>query len=92
MNKEPILRRFTERAGLYAEAYPKAPLIEICSFDRVLVENHISVLSFCDCCVDIQMPYGVVNLFGSGFELVVMENERLVIRGKLETISIRRNV
>jgi hypothetical protein len=48
------------------------------------------VLAFCDTYVDIQMSYGVVTLMGSGFELAIMENDRLVIRGYVESVHVRR--
>lgn len=90
MKKETILRRLTERAGLYGEALPNCPLVELCGDDRMLIEHHKCVLAYCDTSIDIKMPYGILNILGQGLCFICVETERLLIRGRVDSITLTR--
>lgn len=88
MDKGKMLRKLTEKAGLYAEAIPGVPLLELCGEDRVLIENHISVAGYTENEVLIRVCYGLLQIKGESLILTKVNKEMLLICGGIVSIEI----
>ena len=74
------------------EPMPGQPLVEIAGHGRVLIENHRGV-----CCygceeIRIRVSYGQIAVTGSGLELARMSREVVVITGRIENVTLHREV
>ena len=68
----------------------KLPLVEIMGQSRVLIENHGGVMGYSRERILVRVGYGCVSVCGCGLELLRMTREQLVIRGKIEGVSLHR--
>ena len=90
LKRKRILRTITEGTGLYAEPLPGVPLIEISGEDRVLIENHQSIIGYSSDRIIVGMQYGTVDLSGRGLIVECVQAERLIIYGKIDSICLTR--
>ncbi|MBQ7129913.1 MAG: sporulation protein [Oscillospiraceae bacterium] len=79
-----------ERLDLPGEAIPGQPLVEIAGDSRVLIEQHRGVREYSRERIGVNVKFGVVQVCGSCLELRRMTREQLVIRGKIDGISLLR--
>jgi len=86
-----MLRRFTERAGLYGEPLPGIPLLELSGDDRILIENHKCVNSYSSEEISIRVTYGLIRLRGRALVLACVGKEQLVVHGKVDCIVVERS-
>jgi len=68
----------------------KMPLVAIYGRRRVLIENHRGVTEYRKDRIGIRVSYGQIAVCGSGLELVRMSKEQLVIRGRIDSITVCR--
>ncbi|MGM9660662.1 MAG: YabP/YqfC family sporulation protein [Faecousia sp.] len=88
-----FLERLADRAELETEPMPAQPIVEIAGDRRVLVENHGGVRAYSTERILVNVKYGAVCVCGCGLELIRMTKEQLVIRGRIDSVSLqRRNV
>ena len=80
--------RVNQAANVYSEAMPGVPLIEISGCHRFLLENHHGIIAYCDKEIRAKVSYGYVCICGSGLELAKMTKEKLVITGKITSVSL----
>lgn len=80
----------TQRAELESEPMPAQPIIEIAGDTRVLIENHKGVKAYNSGQVLVNVGYGCVCVCGCGLQLVRMTREQLVIRGRIDSVSLQR--
>jgi len=73
---------------LPGEVPPGLSLIEIIGNSRVLIENHIGVCSYNRCSITVKVRQGVVSVTGEDLELRNMTKNRLVITGRIFSISL----
>lgn len=85
-----ILERLTMAADLPDESIPGQPLVEISGYSRVLVENHMGVTEYGPQLIRVRVKFGDVCVCGSGLELSRMTRGQLIIRGRIESISLNR--
>jgi sporulation protein YqfC len=85
-----FLERLTMAADLPDEAIPGLPLVEISGCGRVLVENHFGVTEYGRDRIRVRVKFGDVCVCGSCLELSRMTKGQLIIRGKIESISLNR--
>lgn len=87
-------RRFweqlTEDSDMVAEALPGQPIVEMAGTERVLIENHLGVTGYSRERILVKMKYGCVCVCGCGLELLRMTREQLVIRGKIDGVTLQR--
>ena len=88
--KGSILERLTIAADLPDESVPGMPLVEIAGCGRVLVENHLGVTEYGPNQIRVRVKYGDVCVCGSRLELSRMTKGQLIIRGRIESISLNR--
>ena len=85
MEKLRILSRL-ERLDIHS----KIPLVELAGHSRVLIENHIGVLSYSQEEITIRVSYGCLQISGQKMMLVEMTREQLVISGQIDGIIVHR--
>lgn len=85
-----LLDRFMLGTDLPMEPIPGAPLIELVSDKRVLIENHHGVTAYQCHEVCVRVSYGVVCICGNNLLLARMSKHQLVITGIIDSISICR--
>jgi len=88
--KGSILERLTIAADLPDESVPGMPLVEIAGCGRVLVENHLGVTEYGPNQIRVRVKYGDVCVCGNRLELSRMTKGQLIIRGRVESISLNR--
>lgn len=82
--------QLADRAELEAEPMPTQPIIEVAGDRRVLVENHSGVRAYNSEKILINVRFGMVCVCGCGLELIRMTKEQLVIRGRIDSVSLER--
>ena len=78
--------RLAARAELDTEPVPAQPIIEIGGDTRVLV----GVQAYCPEEILIGLRFGQVRICGHNMVLTRMSREQLLIRGKIDTVSLLR--
>lgn len=85
-----FLEKLADEADLGTEPLPGQPIIEIAGERRVLIENHFGVKAYSREKILVQVKFGLVCVCGCGLELVRMTKEQLVIRGRIDAITLQR--
>lgn len=87
-------RNFLEQLALEsdfgAEVIPGQPVVEISGDGRVLVENHMGVKAYSRETIVVNVKFGCICVYGCGLELQRMTKEQLVIRGKINGVTLQR--
>jgi len=85
-----FLERLTEEADLAAQPLPGRPIVEIAGDNRVLIENHFGVKEYGTQHITVKVKYGCICVSGCGLELQRMTKEQLVIRGRIDCVTLQR--
>ena len=72
------------------ENQPTGPLIEICSYRRVLVERHQGVVKYDTEQIQVKVRYGLISISGRNLQLCKMCKECLVVTGLIDCVSLLR--
>ena len=88
--KGRILDRLTMAADLPDESIPGLPLVEISGNIRVLVEKHMGVTEYGPERIRVRVKFGDVCICGCGLELSRMTKGQLIIRGRIDNVSLNR--
>lgn len=80
----------TEEADLAAQPLPGRPIVEIAGDNRVLIENHFGVKEYGTQHITVKVKYGCICVSGCGLELQRMTKEQLVIRGRIDCVTLQR--
>ncbi len=83
-----FLERLAEEAEL--DTVPGLPIVEISGQNRVLIENHFGVKAYSRESILVKVKYGCVTVCGCGLELARMTKEQLVIRGRIDGVTLQR--
>lgn len=91
MGKERyIWERLADEANLSMEPIPGQSIVEIAGDRRVLIENHFGVKVYSREQIVVNVKYGQLCVCGCGLELMRMTKEQLVIRGKINGVTLQR--
>lgn len=85
-----FLERLADETELGAEPIPRQPVIEIVGDRRVLIENHYGVKGYSREQIIVNVKFGCVHVCGCGLELVRMTSEQLIIRGRIDAVTLQR--
>lgn len=88
--KNRIMELLADSTELETEPMPAQSIIEIAGEQRMLVENHRGVSAYSSERILINVEFGVVCVCGCGLRLFRMTREQLVIRGRIDTVSLQR--
>lgn len=91
MGKEHgFLERFLEEAELAEQGLPGESVVELGGDTRVLIENHYGVKEYSREKIVVKVKYGCVCVCGCNLALLRMTREQLVIRGRIDGITLMR--
>lgn len=68
----------------------KIPLVELAGDQRILIENHLGVLSYCPEEIQIKVVYGTLLITGESLYFLELSREQMVINGLIDNISLLR--
>lgn len=85
-----FLERLAGESDIAMESFPGQPILELAGDSRVLIENHNGVKAYGREKILVRVKYGYVCVCGCGLELHRMTKDQLVIRGKIDAISVQR--
>ena len=85
-----FLEQLTQSADMSGEFLPGQSLLELLGDNRVLIERHRGVQEYSRERIGIKMRFGQVVVCGCGLEMIHMTREQLVIRGRIDCITLHR--
>lgn len=85
-----FLERLAEESDLVTEQLPGQTIVELAGDRRVLIENHYGVKAYGREQIIVKVKYGYVCVCGCGLELLRMSREQLVIRGRIDGVTLQR--
>ena len=89
-NQGKLFERVMMKAALPDEPVPGLPLVEVMGRGRVLIENHLSVLCYNREEIRVKTKQGCICVCGDGMTLAQMTKHRLIILGKICSVSFER--
>ena len=84
------LGRIQNEMDLLEVNIAREPLLELCGNSRVLVENHCGVVEYGPQRIRVKIKNGDFAVLGSGLQLCNMCADKLLIRGRIEQILVRK--
>lgn len=91
MGKErSFLERLTNDSDFLAEQLPGQTIVELAGDKRVLIEHHFGVKAYGRERIVVKVKYGYVCICGCGLELLRMTREQLVVRGRIDGVTLQR--
>ena len=69
---------------------PYQTIIEIAGEHRVLIENHLGVVTYGKERILIKVTYGFISVCGCHLEMKCMSREQVVIFGDIHSVSLQR--
>ena len=85
-----LLERLADEADLSEAPLPGQPIVEIAGDHRVLIENHFGVKAYSRESILVNVKFGCVCVCGCGLELLRMSKEQLIIRGRIDSVTLQR--
>lgn len=85
-----FLERLAEDVDLSMEPLPGQTIVEVAGDRRVLIENHFGIKAYGREKILVKVKYGYVCICGCGLELLRMTREQLVIRGRIDAVTLQR--
>lgn len=86
------MQKLSEELDLSGSPLPGVPLVELSGDSRVLIENHQGVTQYGGERICIKVAYGCVQVCGCNLILSRMTPGQLVIRGRIESVTLRRGM
>lgn len=87
---ERLWQRLADDADLSEEIMPGQSIVELAGENRVLIEGHLGVKGYTHEKVWIQVKFGLICVEGACLELCRMTLNELVIRGRIDGITLQR--
>lgn len=75
---------------LPGESVPGESVLELLGDSRILIEHHRGVQEYSPEKIGVRMRFGSVCVCGCGLELMHMTKEQLVIRGRIDAVTLFR--
>lgn len=85
-----FMRRTTEILELPKEVVSNSPKITMTGFNEVLIENFKGILEYEDFFVRIGTYIGNVNINGFNLKLNQMNDEDILVTGKIESVGFEK--
>jgi sporulation protein YqfC len=89
--KEPIFQRIIRGSDLANPSITAKPLIEIIGCNRLLVENHICIISYSLQEISVRVKYGHITIHGDRLRLAYISTDKIVVTGCLYDIQLQQN-
>lgn len=85
-----FFEHLAEDANLSMEPLPGQPIVEIAGDRRVLIENHLGVKAYGRERIVVKVKYGALCVCGRNMDLLRMTRDQLVIRGRIDSVTLLR--
>lgn len=85
-----IWERMLEQSDHDICATPNQTIIEIAGEHRVLIENHLGVVTYGNERILIKVTFGFVSVCGYHLEMKCMSGEQVLIFGDIHSVSLQR--
>ncbi len=89
MKQRHWMSSLTDGMDLTGEVYME-PLVEVAGDRRVLIEHHRGILRYQPDCICVKVKFGSVSVSGYCLEIYQMSREKLVISGRIDTVTLHR--
>lgn len=83
-----VINKFNEILDMPKEVVSNVPKLTITGFEELLVENYKGILEYEDFFVRVNTYIGIININGFNLVLENMNDENIIIKGKIESIEI----
>jgi len=80
-----------EKLDLPRDVVLNIPKIVITGDNEIIIENHKGVILFDEKEIKINSNVGVIDIYGSGFEILFMGGSTLTVRGKFKSVVYEGN-
>ena len=84
------IERLAEETELQGELFPGQPLVELFGDKRVLIEHHRGVTQYGTEEICVRLKYGFMHICGCNLELAKMNDQQLVVTGRIDSLGIVR--
>ena len=88
--KTRFVTQVTQRMELWEEPLGSGSLVEISADNRVLIEKHYGIREYSSERICVCVSYGYLAVTGENMQLDHMQKDRLIIRGRIESVAIVR--
>ena len=85
-----FLSHLAEETEMGADSVALRPIVEIAGGERVFIENHCGVMGYSTERILVKVKYGCISVCGCGLQLLRMTREQLIIRGRIDAVSLHR--
>ena len=91
VGRKMLISKLSGAVGLHSESILGMPVLELCGDDRILVENIRQVISFDENQIYVSVEFGFLCLEGECLLLDYLGENRILVKGKIATITVQRN-
>ena len=85
-----VINKINSALEIPKEVYTNQPKLILTGFNELQVENYKGILEYEDYYIKLETYIGIININGIGLRLDSMTEDNLKVRGKIETIDIKR--
>ena len=85
-----VINRFLRQENM-EQVMPGVPVTELAGDRRLLIENHFGVLEYGCERIGVRVAFGGVYILGKELSLLIMNSNRIVIDGQIESILLKRS-
>jgi sporulation protein YqfC len=90
MERRKLLQRLADSANISEEVITIQPLLEVCGFHRVLIEQQRGVIEYGPDKITVRVKGGTYSIRGSKLSLCRMCDRQLLVRGNVDSIVLQR--
>lgn len=85
-----VINKINSALEIPKEVYTNQPKLILTGFNELQVENYKGILEYEDYYIKLETYIGIINIHGTGLRLDSMTEDNLKVRGKIETIDIKK--
>lgn len=85
------MNRLNEILDMPQEVVSNVPKLTITGFQELLVENYKGILEYEDFFIRVNTYMGIININGFNLILEQMNDENIIVKGRIESIDIQSN-
>lgn len=82
----------SEKLGIPPEILTGLPVVEMTGDSAVMIEQHGGISAYSEEEVCVKVNLGMICVTGKGLTIRMMNHEKIVIYGRLESVRIERRV